>query len=237
MSITCADAQELSRYSNKYQDAIDMFRRAIEIDPGYALSWCGLANAYSMRYLYWEATDAILAEAETASRRAVELNPDLAEAHTALGYALSLRKNYEESDREFDMAISRNPQLYDAYYYYARTCFARGDFRKAAELFEDALRVRPEDYQVPAIASTVYRSLGAEEKHQASLRMTRDNVSRHLELHPDDFRAYYLGGGSAVPAGRQGKSGSLVRARARTRTGQRRHVLQHRLHVRAGRGT
>ena len=35
----------------------------------------------------------------------MELNPDLAEAHSALGSALSLRKNYEESDRQFDLAI------------------------------------------------------------------------------------------------------------------------------------
>jgi len=185
---------ELSRYSAGYQGAIDMFRRSIEIDPGYALSWCGLADALGLRYLYWEATNANLVEAENASRRAVELNPDLAEAHSALGYTLSLRKNFEESDREFDMAISRNPQLYDAYYYYARTCFSRGEHAKAARLFEEALRVRPEDFQAAALVSSVYRSLGPEEKYRGFLRLTRDNVSRHLELHPDDARAYYMGG-------------------------------------------
>jgi TolB-like protein/Flp pilus assembly protein TadD len=185
---------ELARYSKGYHDAIDLFRRSIGIDPAYALSWCGLANAYGLRYLYWEATEANLVEAEKASRRAVELNPGLAEAHSALGYALSLRKNFEESDREFDMAISRNPQLYDAYYYYGRTCFSRGEHAKAARLFEEAVRVRPEDFQAPALASSVYRSLGEQEKYRASLHVTKENVTRHLELHPDDARAYYMGG-------------------------------------------
>jgi serine/threonine protein kinase/Flp pilus assembly protein TadD len=201
---------ELARYSGGYQSAIDMFRRSIEIDPAYALAWCGLANAYGLRYLYWEATEANLVEAEKASRRAVELNPDLAEAHGALGYALSLRKNYEEADREFDMAISRNPQLYDAYYYYARTCFARGGHAKAARLFEEALRVRPEDYQAAGLASSVYRSLGEEEKYRASLRLTRDNVSRHLELHPDDARAYYMGGTALYLLGDKSKGEAWV---------------------------
>ncbi len=182
------------RYSNKYQDAIDMFRKAIEIDPGYALAWCGLADSYSMRYLYWEGTEANLAEAEKASRRAVELNPDLAETHAALGYALSLRKNYEESDREFDRAISRNTQLYDAYWYYGRTCFARGDFGKSAKLFDEAMRVRPEDYQVPAIASGVFRSLGDEEKYWDLIHLAVENALRHLELDPEDSRAHYMAG-------------------------------------------
>jgi len=188
-----------------------MFRRAIEIDPGYSLAWCGLADAYSTRFLYWEGTEANRAEAEKASRRAVELNPDLAEAHAALGYAFSLRKNYDESDREFDMAISRNPKLYDAYYYYARTWFVRGDFQKASRLFEEALRVRPEDFQAPAIASGLYRSLGDSEKYLWALRITRENVSRHLELHPDDCRAYCHGGMSLYLLGEKEKAETWFR--------------------------
>jgi serine/threonine protein kinase/Flp pilus assembly protein TadD len=187
------------------QEAIAMFTRSAEIDPNYALAHCGLADCHSFAYFYWESTDANLQTAEEASRRAVELNPELAEARASLGYALSLKKNYEESDREFEKAISLDPQLFEVYYYYARTCFVRGEFPKAARLFEEAVRVRPDDYQAPALVSTVYRSLKEEGKYQEALRLTRKNVTRHLELNPDDARAYYLGGMSLILLGESEK--------------------------------
>ena len=51
--------------------------------------------------MYFEATENNLREAATASRRAVELDPESAEAHTSRGFPESLRKNYQEADKEF----------------------------------------------------------------------------------------------------------------------------------------
>jgi eukaryotic-like serine/threonine-protein kinase len=58
-----------------YQGALRMFQRAVEIDPGYARAFAGIADCHSWMYMYYEATDENLRRADEASRRALELDP------------------------------------------------------------------------------------------------------------------------------------------------------------------
>ena len=69
----------------------------------------------------------------------------------ARGCALALSRRYAEAAREFDDAIARNPQLFDSYYYFARTAFAAGDIARSADLFRQASEVRLEDCQSPIL--------------------------------------------------------------------------------------
>jgi TolB-like protein/Flp pilus assembly protein TadD len=194
------------QHRTREEASIQMFLRATQIDPRYALAYCGLADCYSFRYMYWESSDANLHQAEEASTKAIELNPHLAEAHTSLGLASSLRKRYELADQEFERAISLNPRLFEAHYYYGRTCFVRGEFERAARLYEEAVRVRPEDYQVSSLLSSVYRSLNDVTKYSEAIRSAVQKIERHLEFNPDDARAYYMGGGALIQMG-QGERG------------------------------
>src|SRR5271156_6586308 len=134
--------------------ARQMFARAIVIDPHYARAFAGVADCCSFIYMYWDSTEDNLNEAEAASRKALELDPELAEAHAASGLAFSLRKNFADAQREFEKAIRLDPRLFEAYYFYARTTFQQGNLAKAAELYEEASRLNPDDYQVmPLLAS------------------------------------------------------------------------------------
>jgi adenylate cyclase len=151
--------------------------------------------------LYWDSDEVNLQRAENAGRKAVEINPELAEAHASLGFAVSLKKDFNEAVKEFEKSINLNPQSFEAYYYYGRMCFARGDFEKTASLFEKAIKVRPEDYQTPALLTSIYRSLGDNTKLHEAQVMTKDKAKRHLDLNPDDVRAYYLGAGALLQLG------------------------------------
>ena len=71
-------------------NAREIFSRAIERDPDFALAYAGLADTWSWLYLYSEAMEKNLEEAREASSTALELAPDLAEAHASRGLALSL---------------------------------------------------------------------------------------------------------------------------------------------------
>jgi serine/threonine protein kinase len=114
--------------------ARQMFARAIVIDAGYARAYAGVADCCSFLYMYWDSNEDNLNEAEAASRKALELDPELAEAHAASGLAFSLRKNFADAQREFENAIRLDPKLFEAYYFYARTTFQQGDLAKAADL-------------------------------------------------------------------------------------------------------
>jgi len=173
--------------------AADLFQRAIDLDPAYGPAYAGLATAHATLYEWFGANDADLAGAERASQRALELGPDLAEAHVARGCALSLMRRYEDASREFEESTRLNPNLFDPYYYYARSRFARGDVKGSARLFTKAADVRQEDFQSAFLLAQSLKMLG---RHDEASTWRREGIRRAehvLALNPVDGRALSLG--------------------------------------------
>ena len=189
-----------------FQFARQMFTRATEIDPRYAHAYAGIADSSSFLYMYWDGSEANLKQADEASRKGLELDPESAEAHAARGLAVSLRKDYDEANKEFETAIRLNPSLFEAYYFYARACFVQGKLADAAPLFEQASRIRPEDYQAPNLLGLSYDGLGRKAEAAAAYRRCVQVLEKHLELHPDDARGLYLGGQAAAQLGERERS-------------------------------
>jgi serine/threonine protein kinase/Flp pilus assembly protein TadD len=173
--------------------ARQMFARAIVLDPNYARAYAGVADCCSFLFMYWDSSEDNLNEAEAASQKALELDPELAEAHAARGLAFGLRKDFAKARIEFEKAIQLDPKLYEAYYFYARTSFQSGDLTKAAELYEQASRLNPDDYQAVSLLVGVYHGLGRKAEADATERRALQLTEKHIELHPDDPRALYLG--------------------------------------------
>ena len=189
-----------------YDFARQLFTRAIEIDPGYARAYAGIADCYSYLYMYWDASEANLNAADEASHRALLLDPELAEAHVARGLAISLRKEYDDARIEFETAIRLDPKIFEAYYFYARACFQQGKLEDAARLFEQASQVNPDDYQSRAMLGMVYTGLGRKLDAEAAYRRAMAAAEKHLELHPDDARALYLGANALCQLGERARS-------------------------------
>ena len=186
--------------------ARQMFTRAIEIDPTYALAYAGLADSCSLLYTNFDASDANLRNAETASRKALELGPELAEAHVARGHAVSLSGNQVEAETEFETALRLNPQLFDAAYMFGRALLAQGKQERALEMFERASELRPEDYVVPGLAGGTYAALGRTADAQRAFRKQLDAASKRLQVNPDDPRALYMGGVALARLGEGAKA-------------------------------
>ena len=173
--------------------AAGSFRRAVELDPRYGPAYAGLATAHATLYEWFGASDEDLAGAERASQRALELAPGLSEAHVARGCTLSLMKRYDDASQEFENAIRFNPNLFDAYYYYARTRFARGDVAGSATLFRKAADVRQEDFQSPFLLAQSLKMLGQNDEASAWRREGIRRAEHVLALNPLDGRALSLG--------------------------------------------
>jgi TolB-like protein/Flp pilus assembly protein TadD len=182
-----------------------MFERALEIDPRYMLAHAGLADCSAFLYMYHDASDANLQQADSASRRALELGPDVAEAHASRGLALTLQRDDEGAAREFDTAIRLDPRLFEAHYFYGRACLQRGAQEEAARHFGDASAVRPEDYQAVSLQAQALEALG-DPGAILVRRRAAQIAERHLELHPDDARALYLGAADLAALGEREKS-------------------------------
>ena len=186
--------------------SIDMFTRAVEIDPDYARAWAALADSYAMIFLYWDTCEEDLSGADSASMRALELLPGLAESHVSRGLYHFANGENREAIAEFETALRLNPDLFDAYYFYARVRFQRSELHKAAELFERAERIRPDDFQAPTFLRQIYRSLGREEDARVAALRALERAEQHLELYPDDTRALNLGCAALVEHGDKEKA-------------------------------
>jgi adenylate cyclase len=186
--------------------ARQMFARAIAIDPDYARAYAGVADCCSFLYMWFQAQEENLAEALSASRRAVELDSESPVTHASLGLAEYLSRNYEEARREFETALGLSTELFEAYYFYGRSCFAQGQFEKAAILFAEASRANPCDYQAPSLRGLCLRALGRPAEAIETFQECLQKVEHHLQLHPDDVRAVYLGSSALYGLGENARA-------------------------------
>jgi len=173
--------------------ARQMFTRAIEVDPNYARAYAGIADSCSILYMYFDARESNLKQADKASQQALTLDPDLAEAHSARGLYYSLSKKYDQAGAEFETAMRLDPKLYEAPYFYARAYIAQGMSYEAAPLFERAAALRPEDYQAKAFLAAAYTQQGRIGEASKASRKAITAIEQWLDTHPDDARALNLG--------------------------------------------
>jgi len=194
--------QQLARMMRRGLEASRAkFVRALELDPGYAPAWAGLATVDACLYEWFDPREVVLARADHASRRALEAAPRLAEAHVARGLARSIARHYEEAADEYAAAIRLNPDLFDAYYYFARSAFARGAIAQAAQMFGLAAQLRPEDFQSPMLLATAARAIGRESVACEAVRTGIRRAEQVLALNPHDGRALSLGAGALIDDG------------------------------------
>jgi len=112
------------RNRESLKKGISCFEQAIQKDPGYALAYAGLADAYNLlgTYNYLPPLEAY-PKAKAAASRALELDETLAQAHSALGCARSIYDwNWLGAEDEFKRAIVLNPSYATARQWYAVNC-------------------------------------------------------------------------------------------------------------------
>ena len=137
-------------YENfKRDEAIQLYKKAIEIDPKYALPYAGISRVRmsqrSMQGMDLEFSKMAIIDAEKNAKKAVELGPNEAEAHFALGFFYNQTQKYNEAFSSFNTAIMLNPshahahdEIGDVYLY------NYGDFDRAIIWYNKALKRDPE---------------------------------------------------------------------------------------------
>lgn len=181
--------------------AREMFLKALELDESFALAHAGVAEADSLRAMYYAASPLQLEVADRASLRALELDPELAEAHSARGMVLLASGRIPEAEASFERASELDPKLFDALYFHGRALFQDGRFDEAAELFRKATEVR-DDYQAAFFAAQATEAAGHESEAVSAYGMALSTAERHMELNPDDPRAATMRAVSLARLGR-----------------------------------
>jgi serine/threonine protein kinase/Flp pilus assembly protein TadD len=173
--------------------AEDMYRRAIALDPNYALAYSGLADCSIFRAQDQGGGEEAVAQAEAASKRALELDPNSAEAHSSRGLTLGHQHFYPEAQREFEEAMRLDPTFYEAPYFFGRFLQSQGLLEQAAEMYERAVAIRPDEYQTLSYLAMAFQSLGDMDRARDASRRMVKAAERAISINPGDARALYLG--------------------------------------------
>jgi TolB-like protein/DNA-binding SARP family transcriptional activator len=159
--------------------ALDYFRRAVDLDPAYALAWVGLADALSLLHDYgYEEADSVLPQAEQAVRRALSLAPDLAEAHTSLGEFHVSRRDGPSALRALRRATELRSSYAEAHNWLGWMSQVLGDRVQALASAERAAGLDPLS---PEVTSNLALSLLTNERPAEALVVAR----RTHALQPD----------------------------------------------------
>ena len=93
--------------------SVALYRQALDIDPGYALAWAGLAETHRRTLFGADAKPAEAFEpADVAIRHALALVPDLAEARAEQAFKLYwFDFDWAAAEREFRRTLAINPNV------------------------------------------------------------------------------------------------------------------------------
>jgi len=133
------------RTEESLKNATEYFQKSIELDPGYAPAYAGLADTYAiLGDNGFRRPKDVFPLAKAAAVRALEIQPSLAEAHTSLGSVMKAYEwDWEGAEREFKQAIALNPNYSTAHQFYGELLESLGRFDEAVAELKGATQLDP----------------------------------------------------------------------------------------------
>jgi serine/threonine protein kinase/tetratricopeptide (TPR) repeat protein len=191
---------------------LDLLRKAVELDPDYALAWAGVADAFTV-LAYSGAVSGVesKARAMAAATRSLELDPTSAAGHTALACATLLFENNRAlAKQEFARALELRPSYGMGRCWYALHYFqwARGDYEQGIAEARRALDSDPLSAYVMMILGTCLFTAGR-------LGEAIETCHRAVQQDPDSFVARWALGISLGLARRFDEAAATLDAAAK----------------------
>jgi serine/threonine-protein kinase len=128
------------------QKGIEYYQQAVAKDPGYAVAYAGLADAYELLSIGFSSKPPVeyLANAKAMALKALEMDDSLAEAHTSLAYARWLGDlDWPGAEREFKRALELKSSYVMAHEWYAEYLAALGRHEEALAEIKRAQQLDP----------------------------------------------------------------------------------------------
>jgi serine/threonine protein kinase/tetratricopeptide (TPR) repeat protein len=170
------------RTGENLKKALAYFTEAAEEDPHYALAYAGIADSCVLIPIYAAGTPQdYLPRARTAAQKAAELDDTLAEAHTSLAYVFFYDFENAQSVKEFERAISLNPNYATAHLWYGvGPLSAMGEFDRAIAEGKRALELDPVSPIINADLGTIYTLA---RRYDEAIAQLRDTVEMNPQFY------------------------------------------------------
>jgi TolB-like protein/tetratricopeptide (TPR) repeat protein len=147
--------------------AIDLFQRALGLDPGFARAHAALASAYVVMpgYTREEGDEAkFLPLAVASARQALSIDPNIGEAHAVLAQLNAERGNLLDAESGFFFAISLEPNEPTPHHWYSLLLSRVGRLNVALDQARKAQELDPTSPVLAANLAGMYLMLGEDEQ-------------------------------------------------------------------------
>jgi tetratricopeptide (TPR) repeat protein len=129
----------ISLDQESYNEAIEMYKKGIEINPLAAEVYCNLGVTLWRQKEYEKAIE----ELETA----IEIKP-LVIAYYTWGLALHDQQNYKDAIEKYKKTLEIDPRFASAYYYLGVALYNIGKYDEAIKNFQEFIELAPDDQLV-----------------------------------------------------------------------------------------
>jgi serine/threonine-protein kinase len=180
-------AWSLFIYDWNWDESRREFRRAIELDPGYATA----RQWYAFWLLARGHSDAGLAEVH----RAAELDPVSISIRRSVGWMYYYARRYDEGRYYLERAIAMNPTADETYRVLGLTCAVQGRYEEAERYLKEAIALSPGGTYTPSML--VYMLGRAGRRAEAEEKMRELEARAHAAyVSPVAFATMHLGLGN-----------------------------------------
>ena len=177
----------LTKRSVEY--AIQLFEKAIELDPRYAAAYAGCSSAYGQMYQLIAREERYRELAQELSFKALMYDNNLPEAYRAMGLSYFLWGKLNEATASCTKAIEIDPDDFIAHWTLGRIYFTEGKLDQALELFKRVAEIKPGFYAGHLDVAQTCVGLGLTEEAEKVYRHLLELMPNYLLQNPDDSRA------------------------------------------------
>jgi serine/threonine-protein kinase len=175
-------------------NAISVFRHALEKDKGFAGAYAGLGEAYWQKFEH-SRDKHFVTDATKACQVALEKDPNLTQGHTCLGRVYQGTGKYELAAKEYQQASKSEPTLDAAQTGLARAYESLNRLQEAEQSYKAVIALRP-DYWAG------YNRLGTFYLRNGRLEEAAQMYTQVTSLVPDSFFGYANLGITRIQQGR-----------------------------------
>ncbi len=146
------------------ENAISLFKKALQSDPKYAPAYAGLGDAYWQRVGRFYAERAWIDSSIASSTIAISLDPSLAEGYKALGLGYVGKGWWRKAFQAYRKALDLNPNYFPAVVNMGDCAKAIGDFVEELQWYKKGFALDPSKGINYESIGTVYMHVGLDEK-------------------------------------------------------------------------
>ena len=157
------------------KNAISYFNQALDKDPGYALAYSGLADAYSVMPDYGGDPKEDIPKANAAAQKALELDPTLARGYAVLaGDKFDFAWDFAGGEADYRKAIALDPSDATTHEWFSLDLSEMG---RTKEAIEEANRAHQLDPLSPIIANAQAEAYDADRQFEKAIEICKGVIS------------------------------------------------------------